>query len=290
MFAHTHVDTLVELKQLILSHLGSACSRKTDHPAYRFQAITADNRLEYRPSWISKDNHVWMMFEVYKRVMDGKVMEFFAEVRHVGSSSRFRPPGPFALEDVVMRDYNSGEDSDYEEESPCHSTEEDEEVPNTPTGCPRLVLPTPLPIPDLAQVPCFIQQLNIDTRHVEDPTMEAVDVEYHTNGGVEFMVGHRMRNREAVLMTVKNYSIRRNAEYKVVESDRLKYHCRCKHHAARCPWMIRVALRQNLGYWYATVRTNPSVSVPLLQSAVQQSYHFKPSYRKVWMAKKKAML
>ncbi|MED6195623.1 hypothetical protein PIB30_039691 [Stylosanthes scabra] len=172
-------------------------------------------------------------------------MEFFAEVHHVGSSSRFRPPGPstdsapshvLALEDVAMQDYNSEEDLDYEEESSCHSTEEDEEVPNTPTGCPRLVLPAPLPIPDLAQ------QRNIDARHVEDPMMEAVNVEYHTDGGVEFMVGHKMRNREAVLMAVKNYSIQRNAEFKVVESDRLKYHCRCKHHAAGCPWMIQVAL------------------------------------------------
>ncbi|MED6175877.1 hypothetical protein PIB30_082402 [Stylosanthes scabra] len=213
MFAHTRVDTLVELRQLILSHLGPAGSREISHLAYRFQAITADNRLD---------------------------------------SSRFHPPGPstgpapshvLALEDVAMRDYNSGEDSDYEEESSCHSTEEDEEVPNTPAGCPRLVLPAPLLIPDLAQVPYFFQQLNIDARHVEDPTMEVFDVEYHTDGGVEFMVGHRMRNHEVVLMAVKNYSIRRNGEYKVIESDRLKYHCRCKHHAAGCPWMIRVALR-----------------------------------------------
>ncbi|MED6225773.1 hypothetical protein PIB30_096936, partial [Stylosanthes scabra] len=81
--------------------------------------------------------------------MDDKVMKFYAEVRHVGSSSRFRPLGPstdsapshvLALEDVAMWDYNSGKDSDYEEESLCHSTEEDEEVPNTLAGCPQLVI------------------------------------------------------------------------------------------------------------------------------------------------------
>ncbi|MED6113657.1 hypothetical protein PIB30_072866 [Stylosanthes scabra] len=69
--------------------------------------------------------------------MDGKFMEFYAEVRHVGSSSGFRPPGPstdpvpshvLALEDATMQDYNSGEDSDYEEDFSCHSTEEDEEA------------------------------------------------------------------------------------------------------------------------------------------------------------------
>ncbi|MED6110649.1 hypothetical protein PIB30_044870 [Stylosanthes scabra] len=96
------------------------------------RAITADNRLEYRPSWISEDSHIWMTFEVHKRVMDGKFMEFYAEVHHVGSSSGFNPPGPstdpapshvLALEDATMRDYNFGEDSDYEEDSSCHSTE-----------------------------------------------------------------------------------------------------------------------------------------------------------------------
>ncbi|XP_072071974.1 uncharacterized protein [Arachis hypogaea] len=34
---------------------------------------------------------------------------------------------------------------------------------------------------------------------------------------------------------------------------------------------------------------NPSVSIPVLQGAVQQSYHFKPSYRKMWMVKQKAI-
>ncbi|MED6152642.1 hypothetical protein PIB30_093991 [Stylosanthes scabra] len=184
--------------------------------------------------------------------MDGKVMEFYAEVRHTGCSSSFRPFVPstatapsmlLALEDIAMWDYNSGGDSDYEDESSCASTEEDEEVPNTPkVGGPRLILPAPLPIPDLADVPSYFQQLDIDERFVEDPTMESVAVEYNTDEEAEFMVGHRMRNCDTVLMAVKNYSIRRNTEYRFVESDRFKYHCRCKHYTAGCPWMIRVAL------------------------------------------------
>ncbi|RYR15486.1 hypothetical protein Ahy_B04g072239 [Arachis hypogaea] len=38
------------------------------------------------------------------------------------------------------------------------------------------------------------------------------------------------------------------------------------------------------------ILSNPSVSIPVLQSAIQASYHFKPSYRKVWMAKQKAIV
>ncbi|XP_016192747.1 uncharacterized protein LOC107633655 [Arachis ipaensis] len=37
------------------------------------------------------------------------------------------------------------------------------------------------------------------------------------------------------------------------------------------------------------IQSNPSISIPVLQGAVQASYHFKPSYKKVWMAKQKAI-
>ncbi|MED6171351.1 hypothetical protein PIB30_039976 [Stylosanthes scabra] len=141
-------------------------------------------------------------------------MEFLAEVRPVGGSGGFRPyklpavPSPI---NIVSPYYNSDEDSDYDNESSSHSTDEDEHVPNTPAAG------------------------DIDVRHVEDPSMESVVVEYNTDGGVEFTVGHRMPNRKAVLTAVKNYSIRRNAEYKVIESDRLEYQCRCKHYTTGCP-------------------------------------------------------
>ncbi|MED6133729.1 hypothetical protein PIB30_030818 [Stylosanthes scabra] len=244
-FRHTRVSTLWELKRLIISNVGAESGRKIGNLAYRFQAITAENKLEYRPSWISEDNHVWITFEVHRRLMQDRYMEFYAEVCQVGGSSGFRlfissmDPSPInvaAPDDVVMLDYNSIDDSDYEEESSCDSTEGDEDVRNTPIGGPRLVLPVPLPIPNL-------DELDLDTKHVEDPSMECAAVEYNTDGGVEFMVGHIKQNRQAVLMAVKNYSIRMNAEYRVIEYDWLKYHCRCKHHAGGCPWMIQVALQ-----------------------------------------------
>ncbi|RYR21096.1 hypothetical protein Ahy_B03g066341 [Arachis hypogaea] len=48
---------------------------------------------------------------------------------------------------------------------------------------------------------------------------------------------------------VKNYNIRRSAEYRVNESDRLKYHVQYRQAANGCQWSLRVSLQQNLGYW-----------------------------------------
>ncbi|MED6193664.1 hypothetical protein PIB30_021639 [Stylosanthes scabra] len=138
MFRNTCVSTLYELKQVILSRLGADGPREIRRLAYRFSS----------------------------------------KVRHIGGSSGFRPyqlPADPAPINIVSPDYNSDEDSDYDDESSSHSTDEDELVPNTSAaGGPRLVLPAPKPIPALMDISSFFQQLDIDVRHVEDPTMERV--------------------------------------------------------------------------------------------------------------------
>ncbi|XP_016173871.1 uncharacterized protein LOC107616425 [Arachis ipaensis] len=63
--------------------------------------------------------------------------------------------------------------------------------------------------------------------------------------------------KEEAVLSVKDYSIRRGVQYRVMESDHLKYHERCKEFGNGCTWMIGITRR--------------------------------PSYRKVWMAKQKAV-
>ncbi|MED6225360.1 hypothetical protein PIB30_092931, partial [Stylosanthes scabra] len=126
IFWHSRVSTLWELKQLILLNLGAESDREIGKLAYRFQTVTAENRLEYQPSWLNEDNHVWITFEVHRRLMQDRFMEFCVEVRHVRGSSGFRPfvpqtvPSPINVappDDVAMADYNSADDSDYDDES-----------------------------------------------------------------------------------------------------------------------------------------------------------------------------
>ncbi|XP_072076601.1 uncharacterized protein [Arachis hypogaea] len=69
--------------------------------------------------------------------------------------------------------------------------------------------------------------------------------DYNTDSGVEFRIGHKFRSREGVLQGVKNYSIQKSAEYRVVESDRLKYHP-----SYRKVWMAKQkAIAQIYGDW-----------------------------------------
>nr|XP_029154668.1 uncharacterized protein LOC112805316 [Arachis hypogaea] len=144
-----------------------------------------------------------------------------------------------------------------------------------------------------------------------------------TVGGssTEFQIGQSFQNKEEAVLSVKDYSIRRGVEYRVIESDHLKYHGKCKEFGKGCTWLIRVALRAHKGTWevrryndphtyLATsissdhrqldyhvicarflplIRTDAAVTVKVLQQATEADYGFRPSYRKVWLAKQKAM-
>ncbi|MED6144828.1 hypothetical protein PIB30_019072 [Stylosanthes scabra] len=118
MFRHTRVSELRELK-------GAEDGREIGNLTHRFQVINAKNILEYRPSWISENNHIWKCI--------GELWSFMQRcVRLEVPVLLFVCP------------------NDYEENSSCDSMEEDETVPNTPTiGGSRLVLPAPLPISNL---------------------------------------------------------------------------------------------------------------------------------------------
>ncbi|XP_015945598.1 uncharacterized protein LOC107470702 [Arachis duranensis] len=134
-------------------------------------------------------------------------------------------------------------------------------------------------------------------------------------------IGQSFQNKDEAVLSVKDYSIRRDVEYRVIESDHLKYHGKCKQFGKGCTWLIRVALRARKGTWevrryngphtcLATfissdhrqldyhvicarilplVRADAVVTVKVLQQATEVDYGFRPSYRKVWMAKQKAV-
>ncbi|MED6217417.1 hypothetical protein PIB30_017477 [Stylosanthes scabra] len=154
--------------------------------------------------WLLNDEHVRVTFECHRRLMEETIMELLVVVTEAGGSSirqPSEPPGP-----------------------PVHATplciaEPAGEVAELELGSSEISR----------------RQLDLDAMRISDPLQAGLADYYNTDGGVEFRVGHWLRNQEAVHMAVKNYNVRRNAEYRVVESDRIKYHCRCKHAVDGCP-------------------------------------------------------
>ncbi|XP_015954396.1 uncharacterized protein LOC107478781 [Arachis duranensis] len=153
---------------------------------------------------------------------------------------------------------------------------------------------------------------------IGDSDDEQVPILIHSTG---LQIGQSFQNKDKAVLSVKDYSIRRGVEYRVLESDHLKYHGKCKEFGKSCSWLIRILLRARKGTWevrryngphtclatsissdhqqldyhvicvriYSLVREDAVVTVKVLQQATEAYYVFRPSYRKVWMAKQKAV-
>ncbi|RYQ90007.1 hypothetical protein Ahy_B09g096339 isoform A [Arachis hypogaea] len=140
-------------------------------------------------------------------------------------------------------------------------------------------------------------------------------------GMTEFQVGQQFQDKDEALLSVKTYSIHRGVQYKVVESDYRRYVGKYSEFGNGCTWLIRLSLRQRKGVWevkryngphtclatsissdhrsldyhvIATfimpmVRANTSVNIKVLLNARAAHFGFRPTYRRVWMAKQKAV-
>ncbi|XP_015953808.1 uncharacterized protein LOC107478177 [Arachis duranensis] len=140
-------------------------------------------------------------------------------------------------------------------------------------------------------------------------------------GITEFQVGQQFQDKDEALLSVKTYSIRQGVQYKVVESDYRRYVGKCSEFGNGYTWLIRLSLRQRRGIWevkryngphtclatsissdhrsldyhvIATfimpmVRADASVNIKVLLNATAAHFGFRPTYRRVWMAKQKAV-
>ncbi|XP_057720165.1 uncharacterized protein LOC130934631 [Arachis stenosperma] len=147
------------------------------------------------------------------------------------------------------------------------------------------------------------------------------DVEPDMIDATAAMMLERFRDKDEALLSVKTYSIRRGVQYKVVESDYRRYVGKCSEFRNGCTWLIRLSLRQRKGIWevkwyngphtcLATsissdhrsldyhvisafimpmVRADASVSIKVLLNATVAHFGFRPTYRRVWLAKQKAI-
>ncbi|XP_025617129.1 uncharacterized protein [Arachis hypogaea] len=175
------------------------------------------------------------------------------------------------------------------------------------------------------QYPPHFSVLDLDAMRQDENAVQACGFGARDTKGsagmTEFQVGQQFQDKDEALLSVKTYSIRRGVQYKVVESDYRMYVGKCSEFGNGCTWLIRLSLRQRKGIWevkryngphtclatsissdhrsldyhvIATfimpmVRADAAVNIKVLQNATAAHFGFRPTYRRVWMAKQKAV-
>ncbi|MED6221986.1 hypothetical protein PIB30_060050 [Stylosanthes scabra] len=198
VFQMQPVNTLEELKCVLLRNMGAAGAMSVRRVAYRLLNLFPPNQFKFKIFWVDSDAHVRAMFELHRRYGSREVMELLTEMETVNVDAA----------DFVGNTDESSESSDGSEFVPESQARQ------------GFLLPAPSPIPDLSSVGSHFHTLNLDEMtEVQREGFGGGGEGYGLDGGSEFQIGHRFSTREAVHMAVKNYNIRRASEYRVVESD-----------------------------------------------------------------------
>ncbi|XP_025703879.1 uncharacterized protein [Arachis hypogaea] len=137
----------------------------------------------------------------------------------------------------------------------------------------------------------------------------------------EFTVGMEFSSREVVIKAMKDYTIRRDVDYRVHESEPTTFYTKCTQYGAGCDLLIRVSKmskkfcweirRYNVSYTCTRatisqdhskldsntvaeaikplVEVDLSIKVKSVIVEVQAKFNYTISYRKAWLAKQKVV-
>ncbi|MED6167014.1 hypothetical protein PIB30_114995, partial [Stylosanthes scabra] len=74
------VNTLEELKCVILRNIGAAGAMPVSRVAYRLLNLFPPNQFKFKIFWVDSDAHVRAMFELHRRYGPREVMELLTEM------------------------------------------------------------------------------------------------------------------------------------------------------------------------------------------------------------------
>ncbi|MED6138442.1 hypothetical protein PIB30_074259 [Stylosanthes scabra] len=131
VFQMQPVNTLEELKCVILRNMGAAGAMSVRRVAYRLLNLFPPNQFKFKIFWVDSDAHIRAMFELHRRYGSREVMELLTETETVNVDAA----GP------------SSSSREFVPESQARQ---------------GFLLPAPSPIPDLSSVDSHFYTLNLD--------------------------------------------------------------------------------------------------------------------------------
>ncbi|XP_057730739.1 uncharacterized protein LOC130946071 [Arachis stenosperma] len=319
-------DTLSDLKRNILQKAWLVGAKSVKKMFYKISMAVVSSGVQYETFVIGSDEDMGVLFHCRPSFSEVRIQELFTKLEDrvdsfgasapnpqsttVGDASTSMPivaprcllsaPPPVLAPaerspSLITGFVGSGEPDHYENAMRDYDSDDE---PDHISGDSEDETPVPLPAPQRPsssgshQQPSYFSTLNLES------------------------------TKEEAVMSVKDYTICRGVHYRVMESDHLKYVGRCKEFGNGYNWIIRVALRQHKGNWevrryngahtclatsissdhrqldyhvicariYPLVRADTTVTIKVLQEATESTYRFRPSYKKVWKVKQKAVV
>ncbi|QHO55982.1 Putative mutator sub-class protein [Arachis hypogaea] len=285
-------STLAEIKLSILRKLGACGTKWVKKLFYKIPIADVSAGVRYETFAIGSDEDLQVLFYCRRSFSEVRIPKLLAKLEDGVDSSGASTPNP-------------------------QSTMVGGASTSMPVVAAAVLIPDPQRVAAVhAGVPPVVSDFESEARldRVENAMRD-------DDSDDEPVYLHPIESKEEVVLSIKDYSIQRRVEYRVMQSDHLKYQGICKEFGNRCTLLIRITLRKQKSTWkvrryngphtcmatsissdhkqldyhvicpriFPLVRADVSVTIKVLQEAVEATYGFRTSYRKVWFAKQKTV-
>ncbi|XP_072086988.1 uncharacterized protein [Arachis hypogaea] len=275
-----------ELKGVICEKIDSERARKISCILYRYPIPVFGGFVQYQTKYVTDEPSMQEMFSMY---IENRSQISFIELYVEFEQSE-------ADWNILREDYNSDSEEEFKSNYEFVAPNGDEDqgdgtmAPDVTEVANALANEVPF------EEPSFMRVLDLEAMHVPEFPEYMTEAEIPIVEDGEFRVGMEFSSREAVIKAVKDYSIRRSVDYRVSLISR-KY----------C-WVIRryngshTCTRATISQDHSKldsitiaeaikplVEADPSLKVKSVIAEVQSRFNYTVSYRKVWLAKQKAV-
>ncbi|RYQ88254.1 hypothetical protein Ahy_B09g095558 isoform E [Arachis hypogaea] len=286
-FAIPYSTSFIELQNGLCVNIQSHISKRVSNILYRNPMQVFGGLIQFQIMSITDDASMQQMFYIYRQI-------------------RFHVP-VIELEEEFEANYEVDDENDDGDlaGNPAVQNEADAIVSQHPFG-----------------VPSFMRTLDLEAMHAPEFPEYANTGEGNVaaeNG--EFSVGMEFGSRESVISAIKSYTISREVDYTMYESEPQTFYAKCKGYGAGCDCLIRASLIRKKACWEIRryngkhtctmgtisqdhakldsdtiadairplVEADPSIKVKSVIAEVQGRFNYIVTYRKAWLAKQKAV-
>ncbi|RYQ90115.1 hypothetical protein Ahy_B09g096380 [Arachis hypogaea] len=264
------VSSLTALKNLILHSVGQQEAKRVKKIYYRY-STEVDASLFYKRCHLRDDEDIWLIRSWHNQWINVYLLELFVflvELGGRGSSADTVNDSPLcgAVRQTIRRtmvdlnmppEVNPDDGNDADEEPPEIPDDSDEEEEMNYYGDTQIALTQPV-ISRPYDWRNHFTRLNLDAMTSNWSFTQGGPEEDPSN---EFEVGQQFKNKEKVMLVDKQYSIKRVADYKIVESDQLRYNAQCIQFGPSCNWSILISYFRKQEKWEVRRYTGPHTCV-----------------------------
>ncbi|RYR09988.1 hypothetical protein Ahy_B05g078434 [Arachis hypogaea] len=222
-----------ELKGVICEKIDYEMSRKISCILHRYPIPVFGGFVQFQAKYITDEASMQEMFSIY---IESRAQMLFIELYIEFEQSE-------AGRNIEWEDYNNDNEEEFENNYEVFGPDGDEEQGDDTMGANVTDVANALANKNLFEEPSFMRVLDLEAMHaLEFPEYMNAEIPMVADG--EFAVGMEFSSREAVIMAMKDYTIRRGVDYRVYKSEPLTFYAKCTQYESGCDWLIRISMIQ----------------------------------------------